>query len=203
MENLYELIENLNKQYQQSYNKVMIYKGCTYQYTLALMQCEHAERNINTVEKIYSIDYRKLAKIITKAKGEEYRFKVFRELGLDNGNEYYTYDYMACYVNKDNKYFDTNEDTGICLGKEEYKEMLDGLTEKNSMIVSRGGVTKFVPTNPCLYLNKINYIQLLTRGQTNETQLLMPEFKEQIKSMLKERLEQVEVGEFEQNMFGL
>jgi len=203
MANLYEEIEKITEEYQKAYDKFMAlkYKIYHYGYELDEDMYERYEHKLQEINDRYKIDCDKLAKIISKKKGEEYRFKVFREVGLFRVNEIYSYNYMACYVNENSKYFNVkcDKDYGIALIVEDYRKMLDSLNDKNSIIASTNEGKRNLITNPCIYLNQINFIKMFTRGTTNELELLEPEFKKQIKPIIKESLEQVEVGE-EQNM---
>ena len=204
MANLYDEIEKLVEDYQRAYDNLMIlkYKMVHYGYEPPedeYVKCEHKIQEINSK---YNIDCDDMAKIISKAKGKEYRFKVFREVGSFRVSEIYTYNYVACYVNENSKYFDIKCDKDYGIALIDYEKMLNSLNDENSIIAStnkgKRGIKRFI-INPCIYLNRINFIKMFTRGTTNELELLEPEFKAQIKPILKERLEQVEVGE-EQNI---
>lgn len=130
---------------------------------------------------------------------------VFREVDIASSGSYITYDYIAAFINKDCKYFNATykEGEGLLLCKEDYRELLNELTDDNSSIVSRGDNIDYRDSNPCRRLEKINYIQLCTRCDGNDISLVRPEFKEQIKPMLKTRLEKLEVSKEEKSLFGV
>jgi len=204
MANLHQEIEKLVEEYQKAYDKFMELRCKMYHYGYELDEdmYERYEHKLQEINDKYKIDCDKLAKIISKKKGEEYRFKVFREVELYNGEAYYTHEYTACYVNKNNKYFNTECDfyTGASLFEDDYKIMIKSLNDTNSMIASTSKGKRTLPPNPALYLNQMNFIKMFTRGTTNELELLEPEFKKQIKPIIKERLEQIDASEEQNNL---
>ena len=204
MANLYEEIDRLKSNLKKEYDHYRRLESRLPYFDMSLEPDSYMytqyEDELKAISKKYSVDCDKLAKIISKEKGEEYRFKVFKEIELYNGSEYYTHEYVACYVNKNNKYFNTYCDSNIAvrLYQDDYKVMIDSLNENNSIIVSTHRKERKFPINPCDYVTKMNFMDLVTLGTTRELEILEPEFRKQVKLLLKEKAKQIEVGRDEQ-----
>jgi len=209
MANLYEEIDRLKENRKKEYDHYKVLESRLAYFDMSLepdpYMYEQYEDKLKAISKKYCVDCDKLAKILSKEKGEEYSLKVFKEIELYNGIDYYTHNYMVCYVNKNNRYFDTycDHEKGICLYQDDYKVMIDSLNEDNSILVSTRENNRIFPVDPCEYITKINFMDLVTGRATAGLDILDQRFGKIVKSILKEKVKQIEVGKEELNNLGV
>lgn len=205
MDNLYSVIQDVQMKHKEALAKYLELRSkmSHYNYEPDEEMYEKYSNILKRIEKAYKLDYKKLARIISKANGKEYRFMVFREVDLTRGgwSAYITCDYIACFVNKNFRYFSMayKEGEGILLYKDNYNELLSELNDANSVIVARGDNINSREFNPCKRLEDINYIQLYT----SDIPLVRPEFKEQVKPIIQTVLEKVEVKKEKKDTLGI
>jgi hypothetical protein len=199
--NLYEMIEYTKNKYQQEHDKYMVLRSKMSYYDMSIepdaqMHQQYGDM-LKQIEKTYNIDCFRLARIISKVKGEEYRLKVFRKLYGMTDEERYTYEYTAAFVNKDSKYFDNGSDKKeICLYASKYAEMQKSLNDTNAIIMAK--FDNYPLQNLYDNLNTINFIELFTQGYNNKLGLLTPEFRRQVRPIIEVKLQQIKIDEHKQ-----
>ena len=146
-----------------------------------------------------------MEKIISKAKGQQYKLKIFRETYTKDGKTYLTHRYIACYLNKSNSYFNYDTDgfelknlwcpkeetyVNYALDTKEFEEFKKSLEETDSYILSNSDELNFKPAlAPSCYLEKINFVKLFTNAWHNE--VATDSFQRISKNWIKQELETI------------
>ena len=170
-------------------------RGNPASYNKASDRYDRASQKLEDIERDYAINIQDLANIISQYTGVKYVAKIFRELGEDNGVTHYTHRYIACFVNEDNPYYQCTE--GVIIPTSKYKEMLRDLGKTKSFVFSRSEELCFVPLNPEPYLERVNFIQCITRGYCDS--MINDRFMKRVAPMIKADLENTNVINNDEN----
>lgn len=171
---------------------------------------EKIERTLDYIRKNCFISPLIVAKIITKKEGTPYTLKIFREIGEHNGHKFYTGNFIACYINEQNKYFNYDVD-GVCYGNlcgdpkekyinyplpsKEFNEVVGSLEKTKAYLLATSKEQSFVPTLATgSYLEGINFIDLLIYGHVSD--FICDNFQRSIKSVVKQYLEAIDAEKF-------
>ncbi len=150
----------------------------------------------------------KLAEIISKQENDEYKLKIFRELDENYDGTSYTGRFIACYLNSENEFFDSNEQpriykslssneeyTNNTLSSVDFGKLLSSLTGNTNYVISTSNELSFIPTlAPSLYLENINFTNLVVYERIDNT--IRRQFQTIAENYVKQYLEQIDVDEF-------
>lgn len=159
---------------------------------------KQVEQQISNLEKQYFIGINDMGKIISKYTGKHYVPKIFRELYNKDGQNYYTYSFIACYINDQNPYY-SNENYQICLMEDEYHKLLDGINGKAHTIQFSGSeMFEFEQLFPAGLVEHANFIKNCIYTFPNRE--ISTDFKNRIKPLLIKHLQSLEVVSVDENI---
>ena len=174
-----------------------------------LKEYNKADELIEQIRRNCFISPLKLATIISKQEDDEFRLKIFRELEKDaEGEINYTGRFIACYLNSENEFFDSNEQPKVykslsgneeyinnTLSSEEFKKLLHSLTGNTKYVISTSNELSFIPAlAPSFYLENINFTNLLVYGRIDKA--IRNQFQTTAEYYIKQYLEQINADEF-------
>ena len=174
-----------------------------------LEEYNQTEELIEHIRRNCFISPLKLAEIISQQENEEYKLKIFRELDKNHdGTTSYSGRFIACYLNSQNEFFESNEQPRIyksLSGNEEYinntllhedfDKFLSSLTGNTNYVISTSNELSFVPTlAPSFYLENINFTNLMVYGMLDNT--IRRKFQTVAEDYVKQYLEQINADEF-------
>ena len=206
MENLYQLVIQLRNDRSTLYNELVNLEHSIRvkkrYYNEIYDEYAKLDREIKQIEQDHKIGIVEMADILKKYTGVSYEPKIFAEKVVCNGQNRYTRQYVACYINDTHPYYKKKNADIIYLFPDEYNEILRGLSDENSIVFSSSDRTHFEPLEPSLYLANVNFIYLYTRGHADS--VITSDFIKQAKPFIKQDLEQTHFmsndNEFEQGI---
>ena len=171
---------------------------------------QQIESTLDYITKNCVISPLMVEKIISKKEQTDYVLKIFRETKVVDGKTVRTGDFVACYLNRKNKYFDydvnglsyknmfgipTERYTNYDLPSEEFQELVKSLRRTDSYVLATRAEQSFVPTlPPSDYLEGVNFIKFFTCGTADE--FVSFNFQHLIRFDLKQYLEDINADEF-------
>ena len=175
---------------------------------------EEYHRNDAIIENIkdnYAITPLKLAEIISQSENDEYRLKIFREIVKNSkGEDCYSGRFMACYLNSQNEFFNSNENPNIhkslgsdrseqytnnTLSHEDFEKLIISLKGNSKYIISNNDELTFVMTlAPSAYLEVTNFTNLIIYGRVYT--IVSDNFQKTAKHYVKQHLEKINAEEF-------
>ena len=184
-------------------NKQELYQNYAAEY-------KQIEDTLDFITKNCHISPLMVADIISKKHGMTYVLKIFRETKVVDGRAIYTGNFIICYLNKQNKFFDY-EQNGVSfsnrnglknetyinyeLERKEFMQFLLSITSTNAMILATSAEQSFIPTLfPSSYLEGINFVKLFVYGYVDD--FVCDKFQHEIKLYIKEYLEGIDADAF-------
>ncbi|MBO5395042.1 MAG: hypothetical protein J6A28_04000 [Clostridia bacterium] len=162
---------------------------------------------LNSLARKYRISPCKMREILSQADGCEYRLKIFCETEIQNERQKYTKNFIACYLNDKNKFFDYDKNgihSGLLidnveewyveypLSKEEFKELKESLTSDNSYVLS--SLHEFIEAPlaaPAAYMKHLNFTKIVVRQEKES--LIGFDFYQQTQDKIKKALASIEL----------
>lgn len=181
------------------------------EYELCAAEYNKIEKTLDFIKQNCFISSQKVAEILSKKHGTQYKLKIFRETGETAGETYYTRNFVICYLNNKNKYFnyDINGVTNVnwrglpdaetlvnySLSREQFKEMFMSLGETGAYVLTTYRELNFVLTlQPSAHLESVNFLNLFLYGSVDD--FVSSDFQHLIKPAIKQYLEQIDADEF-------
>ena len=171
------------------------------EYQKILSDYNNVRNQLSVIEDRFIISPKDFAEILSKWTDKNYKLKVFRETVQKEGEVYYTYNYLICYLNSDNEFY-SYENNGKKSGQyinysidnKAFEKLMSSLSKTDSYILSSSFDEEFHPTiSHSDYIEGINFVKLFTSGYMNN--IINFNFQHLIKPMVKSKLEDVFVDE--------
>lgn len=192
MQNLYKLATQLNQDRNALYNELTNLEHSIkvdHEYYMEIYAgYNEVSQQIKDIEKEYKIGIDEMTSILKQNTGISYQPKIFAEMVARNGENKYTHQYIACYINEKHPYYNKKNTDIIYLFPDEYNNILRSLSDENSIVFSSSDRINFEPFEPSLYLYNINFIYIFTRGHIDN--IITSDFIKQVKPFIKKDLEQ-------------
>ena len=159
-------------------------------YNINENRCDIVEKQIAKIERDdrCNIDIRTVGKMIKSYTGCSYEFKVFTEQRVRDRQTSYNYQFVACFVNENNPYYDKKNTN---LYPDEYIDLVRSLSKDNSILISSSDNIDFMPSYPKIDIEEINFIYLFTRGYLDD--IISKDFAQLVKPILEAQLKTIEL----------
>ena len=180
----------------------------------AIKKYNEVEAKLDYIKENCIISPLMVSKIISKREEREYVLKIFRETDMFDSKCCYTGQFLACYLNSDNKYFDYDIDgksfvnlngvkgeqyVNYPLPREQFEELLYSLPSTNSYVLATSEEQTFKPVlPPSSYLEDVNFLEFFTKGRVDD--FVSFNLPHRIKYDLKDYLEEIDSDEFFKGM---
>ena len=163
------------------------------------------KHQMSEIARKFAISPAKFEKILSIHFDREYKLKVFREIKNRNGEKEYTGEFVICYLNKLNPFFEyeqgreqdfaTNGDvySEYALDPLKFADLKKSLVRTGSYTLSKSDEFDFVAVNPTRHLNYMNLLELYLGEPIDE--FVSFDFTHLIKPILENRLAHIEVDE--------
>ena len=149
----------------------------------------------------------KLTELISKKEDKEYRLKIFREICKYRNQPYYTGDFVVCYLDSDNKYFDCDQDAfslsftneeqyvNYSLSNKQFAELTSSLDNEKSYVLATLKDQDFRPIlPPSCYIERINFTRHFIFGYADK--FVSDKFMNNVEDVIKGYLEGINAEEF-------
>ncbi|MBQ3502761.1 MAG: hypothetical protein IJA72_03755 [Clostridia bacterium] len=191
MQNLYTLIMQLNQTRSELYKELTTLEHSVKvdkQYYREIHdKFVEVDEAIKDIEKEYKIGVSEMSNMLKTYTGVSFEPKIFAEMVARDGENRYTHQYVACYINKQHPYYRKKNTDIIYLYPDEYNQVLHNLSKRNSIIFSSSDKINFDPFEPSLYLDMVNFIYLFTRGHVDS--IIASDFIKRVSPFIKKDLE--------------
>lgn len=152
-----------------------------------VVRYKQVDKQIDTIEDEYAIGINEMGEIISKHTGKHYVPKLFREVYEKDGERYYSYRFIACYINEKHPYY-SNEKYSIAVLEDEFKNLANNLDATGSIMFSNSGVLgNYKPLCPEYAFKGTNFIKKYIYGDLSIDEISC-DFMEKVEPMLKAEL---------------
>lgn len=210
--NLYDKIQDLLERQRVLKGIVKFAKNDTskqQEFAQYIAEYHEIEQQLDHIIQNCNISPMTVAEIISQKENRQYRLKIFRETENHNFKHYLTGNFIVCYLNDQNRFFNyqtngtfasftgnQNEQySNYTLSQEQYEELITSLEETDSYVLATNKDSRFIPTlPPSMYVEGINFIKYFITGQPDN--FINLQFLHRVKYDLIVYLQQINADEF-------
>jgi len=212
--NLYNKIKSLTarkNEITQESKKILYDATKQEQLTKLIEEYNIIEATLTFISQKCVISPKKIEDLISNKEGSKYNLKIFREVEYNEEVSFHTGNFIVCYLNKDNRYFNYNSNglsfinllsnksdkyVNYDLNKEDYEKLLKTLEEtKSYVLVSNKDIEKSILISPpCVFLENVNLIRMFTKNVCDV--FVNIDFQNEMYYEIKKYLENIDADEF-------
>ena len=117
--------------------------------------------------------------------------KIFIKVYQEDGQSYYSHNFIACYINDQNPYY-LRRRYAVGLMEDEFKNLINSLDATQSIVFSTSKVLRYVPFSPQDAFRGTNFIKKYIYGNQSIDEI-SDEFMDKFEPILRIELEKTNI----------